>query len=61
MYFPRVIRAWLSIRVVKLKNEFAAAEILSITVVGHVTICFRKIRLVVGLQKSKILLSLIAP
>ena len=41
-FFVDVSRSWLSVRVVKSKNEFAAAENLSSTGVGHVTIFFEK-------------------
>ena len=50
--FSCVIRSSLSIRVVKSKNEFAAAEILRNTGVGHVTKNFGKIDLG-GLQKTE--------
>ena len=45
-YFSAVFfRLWLSIRVVKSKNEFVATEDESTKGVGHVTNIFRKIRL----------------
>ena len=42
VFFVGFVRSSLSIRVVKSKNEFAAAEILSTTEVGHVTDFFLK-------------------
>ena len=42
VFFPRVIRSSLSIRVAESKNEFAAVEIRSNMGVGHVTNKIRK-------------------